>query len=88
MQTAAPAVFGVPLDFILFALTLLGVALSNMYPQAKNVGRWLVHGWHVRLAYVIGFVDLLAVMGWDPAPKRGEPPPAPRAAQPAQAPGR
>ncbi len=24
-----------------------GVALSNMYPEAKSVGRWLRHGWHV-----------------------------------------
>ena len=29
-----------------------GVALSNMYPEAKSVGRWLRHGWHVALAYV------------------------------------
>jgi hypothetical protein len=32
-----------------------GVALSNMFPEARNVGRWLYHGWHVALAYVIGF---------------------------------
>lgn len=29
MQAAAPAAFGVPLDFILFALTLLGAALFH-----------------------------------------------------------
>jgi hypothetical protein len=28
-----------------------GVALANMYPEAKSVGRWLAHGWHVTLAY-------------------------------------
>ena len=49
-----------------------GVALSNMYPEAKNVGRWLYHGWHVTLAYVIGFFVLLAVLGWQPTPKRGD----------------
>ena len=27
-----------------------GVALSNMYPEAKSVGRWLRHGWHVAAA--------------------------------------
>jgi hypothetical protein len=43
-----------------------GVALSNMFPEAKSVGRWLVHGWHVMLAYVIGFFVLLFVMGWHP----------------------
>ena len=26
-----------------------GVALANMYPEAKSVGRWLSHGWHVAL---------------------------------------
>ena len=45
-----------------------GVALSNMYPQAKSVGLWLRHGWHVALAYVIGFFVLLAVLGWHPNP--------------------
>ena len=25
-----------------------GVALANMYPEAKSVGLWLRHGWHVR----------------------------------------
>jgi hypothetical protein len=47
-----------------------GVALSNMYPEAKSVGLWLRHGWHVALAYVIGFFVLLAVLCWQPHPKR------------------
>ena len=45
-----------------------GVALSNMFPEAKSVGSWLRHGWHVALAYVIGFFVLLLVMGWHPNP--------------------
>jgi Na+/H+ antiporter NhaD/arsenite permease-like protein len=49
-----------------------GVALSNAYPEAKSVGRWLRHGWHVALAYVIGFFVLLAVLGWHPTEKRGK----------------
>ena len=49
-----------------------GVALSNMYPEAKSVGRWLRHGWHVALAYVLGFAVLLAVIGWHPTDKRGK----------------
>jgi Na+/H+ antiporter NhaD/arsenite permease-like protein len=57
-----------------------GVALSSMYPEAKNVGRWLYHGWHVTVAYVIGFFVLLAVLGWHPTPKRGDPPATPPAA--------
>ena len=48
-----------------------GVALSNMYPEAKSVGRWLRHGWHVALAYVVGFAVLMAVLGWHPTDKRG-----------------
>lgn len=24
-----------------------GVAISNMYPEAKSVGRWVLNGWHV-----------------------------------------
>ena len=41
-------------------------ALSNQYPEAKSVGLWLKHGWHVALAYVIGFFVLLAVLGFHP----------------------
>jgi Na+/H+ antiporter NhaD/arsenite permease-like protein len=43
-----------------------GVALSNMYPEAKSVGRWVRQGWPVSLAYVIGFFVMLAVIGWHP----------------------
>jgi len=43
-----------------------GVALSNLYPEAKSVGSWLRHGWHVAVAYVIGFFVLLVVLGWHP----------------------
>jgi Na+/H+ antiporter NhaD/arsenite permease-like protein len=48
-----------------------GVAISNMYPEAKSVGRWVRHGWHVALAYVIGFAVMLAIVGWHPTDKRG-----------------
>ena len=43
-----------------------GVALSNMYPEARSVGQWLRHGWHVALAYVVGFAVLAATLGWHP----------------------
>ena len=43
-----------------------GVALSSLYPEAKSTGRWLKHGWHVALAYVIGFLALLFILGWHP----------------------
>ena len=45
-----------------------GVALSNIYPTAKSVGQWLRHGWHVALAYVVGFACLMGIMGWHPHP--------------------
>ena len=45
-----------------------GVAISNMYPQARSVGLWLRHGWHVAVAYVVGFFVMLAVLGWHPDP--------------------
>ena len=43
-----------------------GVALSGKFPEAKSVGAWVKGGWHVILAYVIGFFALLAVCGWHP----------------------
>ena len=43
-----------------------GVALTNLYPEAKSVGLWLRHGWHVVLAYVIGFAVMMATVGWHP----------------------
>ena len=43
-----------------------GVALSNMYPEAKSVGAWIKGGWHVALAYLVGFVVLLTFVGWHP----------------------
>jgi Na+/H+ antiporter NhaD/arsenite permease-like protein len=46
-----------------------GVALANMYPQARSVGAWLRGGWHVAVGYVIGFAVLLIVQGWHPQPK-------------------
>jgi Na+/H+ antiporter NhaD/arsenite permease-like protein len=51
-----------------------GVAISNMYSDAKSVGRWVRHGWHVALAYVVGFAVMLAVTGWHPTPKRASAP--------------
>lgn len=43
-----------------------GVAISNMYPQAKSVGNWLKNGWHVTLAYIIAFFVMLWIVGWNP----------------------
>ncbi|HEX5398840.1 MAG TPA: citrate transporter [Verrucomicrobiae bacterium] len=43
-----------------------GVALSNMFPEAKSVGQWLKHGWVIAVAYVLGFLLILMVLGWHP----------------------
>jgi Na+/H+ antiporter NhaD/arsenite permease-like protein len=43
-----------------------GVALANMYPEGKSVLLWLRHGWHVAIAYVVGFFVMLGVVGWHP----------------------
>jgi Na+/H+ antiporter NhaD/arsenite permease-like protein len=43
-----------------------GVALSNMYPEARSVTRWLAGGWPVAVAYVAGFFVMLTVLGWHP----------------------
>jgi Na+/H+ antiporter NhaD/arsenite permease-like protein len=58
-----------------------GVALSNFFPEARSVGQWLRHGWHVAVGYVLGFFILLAVLGWHPEPLRKSAPTAPAAVQ-------
>ncbi len=61
-----------------------GVALSNMYPQARSVGLWLRHGWFIAVAYVVGFFVMLALIGFHPgSTPRGSAAPA-SVAQPAR----
>ncbi len=43
-----------------------GVALTSLFPQGKSVWAWLRQGWHVALAYVVGFAVMLALTGWHP----------------------
>lgn len=44
-----------------------GVAITNKFPESRDVMLWLRKGWHVILAYIIGFFVLLLVLGWQPA---------------------
>ena len=61
-----------------------GVALSNMYPEARSVGLWLRHGWFVAVAYVVGFFVMLVMIGFHPGSTlRGSAAPA-AAVQPAK----
>ncbi|MBF0179159.1 MAG: citrate transporter [Magnetococcales bacterium] len=48
-----------------------GVAISNSIPEARSVGQWLKHGWHIPIGYVVGFLVMLAVIGWHPTPIPG-----------------
>jgi len=46
-----------------------GVAITNHhYPEAKNVIAWVRSGWPIILGYVVGYIILLAVYGWNPHP--------------------
>ncbi len=47
-----------------------GVAITNKFPEARHVGRWVKNGWHVAVAYIIGFTVLFLTMGWEPADNR------------------
>jgi Na+/H+ antiporter NhaD/arsenite permease-like protein len=44
-----------------------GVAITNKFPEGRNVLLWLKKGWHVAVAYVIGFLVLYLTLGWEPA---------------------
>ncbi|HVO66224.1 MAG TPA: SLC13 family permease [Syntrophales bacterium] len=43
-----------------------GVAICSIFPEAKSVVQWLLKGWHITLAYIIGFFTLLVISGWQP----------------------
>ena len=44
-----------------------GVAITNKFPEGRNVVLWVKNGWHVAVAYVIGFFALYLLLGWEPA---------------------
>ena len=46
-----------------------GVALASQFPEARSAVAWVRGGWHVALAYVLGFAFMLAVVGWHPDSK-------------------
>ncbi|HEX9772197.1 MAG TPA: hypothetical protein VGA44_01940 [Steroidobacteraceae bacterium] len=43
-----------------------GVAITGLFPEGRSVIDWLRAGWHVALAYLIGFAALLLTLGWRP----------------------
>ena len=44
-----------------------GVAITNKFQDARDVVQWAKKGWHVAVAYVLGFFVLFFIMGWEPA---------------------
>ncbi|MDO8502480.1 MAG: hypothetical protein Q7S20_11625 [Gemmatimonadaceae bacterium] len=54
-----------------------GVALSSMYPEARNAGQYLKKGWFVTVAYIVGFFFMLQILGFHPGS-------TPRTARPAE----
>jgi Na+/H+ antiporter NhaD/arsenite permease-like protein len=44
-----------------------GVAITSKFPESRNVILWVKNGWHVAVAYIIGFFALYLIMGWEPA---------------------
>ncbi len=43
-----------------------GVAVAGLIPEAKSTLRWLKEGWPVALGYIVGFLLMLALLGWNP----------------------
>ena len=44
-----------------------GVAITNKFPEGRNVVLWVKKGWYVAVAYIIGFFALYLTLGWEPA---------------------
>jgi Na+/H+ antiporter NhaD/arsenite permease-like protein len=50
-----------------------GVALSNKFPEARSVVSYVKNGWHVTVAYIVGFFIMLGIVGWNPhTPRKKE----------------
>jgi Na+/H+ antiporter NhaD/arsenite permease-like protein len=43
-----------------------GVAISNIFREARSVILWVKGGWHILLAFVAGFFIMYLVVGWHP----------------------
>lgn len=49
-----------------------GVALSNKFNEIRNTVNYIKKGWHVTVAYIIGFFFMLWIAGWEPHPSHKE----------------
>jgi Na+/H+ antiporter NhaD/arsenite permease-like protein len=43
-----------------------GVAVSGLFPEARSVLKWLRHAWYVPVAFLIGYLTLYGLRGWNP----------------------
>jgi len=43
-----------------------GVAITSKFPESRSVFKWIIGGWHIIVAYILGFFILLFFMGWEP----------------------
>jgi hypothetical protein len=50
-----------------------GIALCNMYPEARSVVQWVRYGWWIVIAYVVSFLAMLSVSRWHPDPTPSQP---------------
>jgi Na+/H+ antiporter NhaD/arsenite permease-like protein len=50
-----------------------GVAISGLFTEAKSAKNWLVQGWHVAVAYFLGFFAMFFILGWHPHAPQGAP---------------
>jgi Na+/H+ antiporter NhaD/arsenite permease-like protein len=44
-----------------------GVAVTNMYPEARSAWRWLSEAWWLPIAFVVGFAVQMLMFGWVPS---------------------
>ncbi|HEY0164081.1 MAG TPA: hypothetical protein VGB39_01780, partial [Sphingomicrobium sp.] len=44
-----------------------GVAVTNMYPEARSAWRWVKEAWWLPIAFVVGFAVQMMVFGWVPS---------------------
>jgi Na+/H+ antiporter NhaD/arsenite permease-like protein len=58
-----------------------GIALCNMYREARSVVQWLRHAGWIVIAYVISFLAMLSVSRWQPDAVSSQPATQPLAIQ-------
>lgn len=43
-----------------------GVAVASQFTQARSVGAWLRGAWYIPIAYAIGVIAMIVILGWHP----------------------